>query len=744
MSAPLNPARRLLLKAGGALTLAFTLPRLSLAEDGGGPDLPGSLKKEPMLDGWIRIGADGSITVLTGKAELGQGIKTAIIQLAAEELVVAPARIQLVTADTARTANEGFTAGSHSMQDSGTAVRHAAAQVREILLGLAATRLNVAPGRLAINDGVISGPGGASLAYGELVRGQELHRTATAESVVRKPGQHFLSGRAFQRVDIPAKVTGGVAYVQDLRLPGMVHARVVRPPPGAAFASMDQAATAALPGVLTIVRDGRFIGVIAQREYQAVRAAAVLAAGTHWTGAAPAAPQEARGDVEHMVSDATTILDKGSVPAGGRTFRARYRKPFQLHGSIGPSCAVAQLVDGKYTVWTHSQGVFPLRQALAELLGVDEALIRCIHVEGSGCYGHNGADDVAADAALLARALPGKPVRVQWMREDEHGHEPMGPPMLSSAQATLDASGQIVDWAYEVWSPTHNSRPGTAGNLLAGTLLAQPFTPPPAKPIPQPEGGGDRNAIPLYSLANARVVHHFIAEAPFRSSALRSLGAYHNVFSIESFMDELALAARIDPVVFRLRHMVDSRARDVITMAARQFGWDQYRRQPGRGRGIAFARYKNLGAYAAVALEVEVARDTGYVRITRAIAAVDSGEIVSLDGIRNQIEGGIVQSCSWTLCEEVLFDAAGQSQSHDWAGYPILRFPQVPDAVHVHVIDRPGMPFLGTGEATQGPTCAAIANAIADATGARLRELPFKPARVMAATQLAGKPASRG
>jgi nicotinate dehydrogenase subunit B len=443
--------------------------------------------------------------------------------------------------------------------------------------------------------------------------------------------------------------------------------------------------------------------------------------------------------VERLASEATTILERGASGAPGRTLRAQYRKPVQLHGSIGPSCAVAQLVDGKYTVWTHSQGVFPLRQALAELLGVDPDTIHCIHVEGSGCYGHNGADDVAADAILLARALPGTPVRVQWMREDEQGSEPKGPAMLSRAAATLDADGRIADWSYEVWSPTHNSRPGAAGNLLAGTLLAQPFTPPPSKPIPQPEGGGDRNAVPLYALPHARVVHHFIPAAPLRTSALRSLGAYHNVFAIESFMDELALAASTDPVAFRLRHMQDPRARDVIMLAARQFGWDSYRRQPGRGRGFAFARYKNLGAYAAVALEVEVARETGYVRITRAIAAVDSGEVVSLDGIRNQIEGGIVQSCSWTLCEEVLFDAAGHSVSRDWAGYPILRFGQVPDAVHVHVIDRPGMPFLGTGEATQGPTCAAIANAIADATGVRLRDLPFKPAKVMAAMRQANK-----
>ena len=419
MTAPFDPARRRLLHAGGALTLAFSIPRMALAAEA--PDtLPGSLKKEPMLDGWIRIGADGSITVLTGKAELGQGIKTAIIQLAAEELVVAPQRIRLVTADTARTADEGYTAGSHSMQDSGTAVRNAAAQVRVILLDLAAARLNAPLASLGIRDGVVTGPGGAKVAYGELVHGQELHRTAQETSLLRAPKKHFLMGRAFARVDIPAKVTGGAAYVQDLRLAGMVHARVVRPPSsGAAFAGMDQSRVAAMPGVLKIVRDGRFIAVVAEREYQAVKAAALLASATRWATGADPAPADMQRKVEQMPSEATTILERGAAGRAGRTFSARYRKPFQLHGSIGPSCAVAQLVDGKYTVWTHSQGVFPLRQALAELVGVDKQKVHCIHVEGSGCYGHNGADDVAADALLLARALPGRPVRVQWMREDE-------------------------------------------------------------------------------------------------------------------------------------------------------------------------------------------------------------------------------------------------------------------------------------------------------------------------------------
>jgi nicotinate dehydrogenase subunit B len=293
--------------------------------------------------------------------------------------------------------------------------------------------------------------------------------------------------------------------------------------------------------------------------------------------------------------------------------------------------------------------------------------------------------------------------------------------MVSSAMAALGADGKIADWQYEVWSPPHNAHPGKAGNLLAGTLLAQPFAPPPPKPIPQPEGGGDRNTIPLYTSPNARVVHHFIGSLPMRTSALRSLGAFHNIFAIESFMDELATLAGADPVAFRLRHMDDARARDVINLAAARFGWNGYQRQPRRGHGFAFARHKNLGAYAAIALEVEVARDTGLMRITRAVAAVDSGEVVNLDGIRNQIEGGIVQSSSWTLCEDLQFDST-RITSRDWGSYPTLRFPQVPDAVTVHVFDRPGQPFLGTGEAAQGPTAAAIANALADATGKRLRE----------------------
>ena len=720
--------------------MAFSLrPSLLNAQEPGtqgpkteGAKRPGSLDKEPMLDSWIRIGADGTVTVFTGKAELGQGIKTAVLQVAAEELVVKPQRITLVTADTQRTADEGYTAGSRSMHDSATAVRHAAAQVRAILIGLAAQRLGVAPESLTVDDGVVRA-GGRSVTYGELVSDEVLHVPAAMTSPLRDPALHTVMGQAMQRVDIPAKISGGIAYVQDLRLPGMVHGRVVRPPsPAATLNTLDSSKAEKMPGVLKVVRDGSFVAVVAQREYQAIAASQVLALGAKWD---ERETLPVRAELYNSVMASPTkdivLVDRGlPAPPGDRVVSAGYMRPYMMHASIGPSCAVAQLVDGTYTVWTHSQGVFPLRKALAELLGqADPAAVRCIHTEGSGCYGHNGADDVAADAALLARALPGRPVRVQWMREDEHMWEPYSPPMVTGVRATLDASGSISSWDYAVWSNTHNARPGKAGDLLAGRHLGSAFAPSPPSPGSQPDGLGDRNSIPLYTLPNAKVTYHFLPGMPLRVSALRSLGAYANVFSIESFMDELARVAGADPVAFRLKHMADPRARDVIALAAEKFGWSGFQRRAGRGRGFAFARYKNQAGYAAMACEVEVGRDSGDVKLLRVVAAVDSGEVVNPDGIRNQIEGGIIQSASWTLTEEVTFDRT-RITSRDWAGYPILRFPQMPQHIDVHIVPRPGQPFLGTGEVAQGPTPAMIANAVADATGARLRQLPLSRERV--------------
>jgi CO/xanthine dehydrogenase Mo-binding subunit len=423
--------------------------------------------------------------------------------------------------------------------------------------------------------------------------------------------------------------------------------------------------------------------------------------------------------------DHTIFQQSNPSVTGQKTLEVTYTRPYQAHGSIGPSCAIAQLTEGMMTVWTHTQGVFPDRQGIAEMLRMPPSSVRCIHVEGSGCYGHNGADDAAADAALIARELPGTPVRLQWMREQEHAWEPYGPAMVTKLKASLDGSGAIADWNFEVWSNTHSMRPGGAGSMLAAQQMAQPFAVPAAKPLPLPEGGGDRNAIPIYKFPNAHVVHHFIPDMPLRISAMRALGAYHNVFSIESFMDELAGLAGADPIEFRLKHLDDTRARDVIEKAAQGFGWQKGHKTPAnRGYGFAFARYKNLAAYCAIASEVEVNPETGRPRLVRAVAAVDSGQVVNPDGLINQIEGAILQSMSWTLYEAVTFDET-RITSIDWQTYPILRFNSVPDSVEVHIINRPGQPFLGSGETGQGPAAASVANAIANATGKRLRDLPL-------------------
>ena len=734
-------SRRTFLAGGGALVVGFSLVRRLRAQSAGeaAPALPGSLGKTPMLDSWIRIAGDGAITVFTGKAELGQGLKTALLQIAAEELIVAPEAIGLVSADTARTPDEGYTAGSHSIDMSGTAIRHAAAQARAILIGAAAARLQLPAERLHAEGGMIVGDDGRRVGYGELVGDRLLHVRAEPRSDLVDPAVHRWVGKPVPRVDIPAKLTGGAAFVQDLRLPGMVHGRVVRPPShGATLRQIDSGAAVGMPGVLKILHDGSYLGVIAEREYQAITAMRALAAAAEWDEQ-PTLPDP--GDMFATLAalpaqNVPVRDDTGEMPPGMRVVEASYRRAYQMHASIGPSCAVGLFEDGALSVWTHSQGVYPLRAALAELTGLALDKVRCIHLEGAGCYGHNGADDAAADAALLALALPGRPVRVQWMRDDEHGWEPYGSAMLTRARAALGPDGKIVAWDYTVRSNAHSTRPGGAGNLIAAWHRARPEP----RPMPLPEDGGHRNAAPLYTIPNARVMYDFVPEMTLRVSALRSLGAYMNIFSIESFIDELAEAAGADPVDFRLRHLADPRAREVVTAAAARFAWPAFDRQPAsgprggpsRGRGFGFARYKNLGAYLAVAVEVAVDRESGRVHLIRAAAAVDSGEAVNPDGIKNQIEGGILQSASWTLYESVAFDRT-RILSRDWGSYPILRFTGVPESVEVYVIDRPGTPFLGTGEAAQGPTAAAIANAVADAVGVRLREVPLTAARVKAA-----------
>jgi nicotinate dehydrogenase subunit B len=724
--------RRLL--GQGALVVAFSLSRRAMGQVAEKrPTLPGDLDKFPLLDSWIRIDADGHITVFTGKAELGQGLKTALVQVAADELAVPPAGIELITADTARTPDEGVTAGSHSLQDSGTAILNAAANVRVLLTEAAAWRWLVAVEEVELHDGAAHAPNGDSLGYGELAAMLSLHVEAKPNVARREKGVRLI-GTNLPRVDIPAKVTGGVAYVQDMRLPGMLHARVVRgPSEGTRLKPADFDAVARMPGVVQVVRDGGFTAVLATQEWQAIKALQRLQSAGWDRPGAPLPAEDMREAIRRLPSREVPIFDDPGppAPADGKVVRARYSRPCLMHGSIGPSCAVALWENDGVTVWTHSQGVYPLRKSLAELLRLPADKVRCIHTEGSGCYGHNGADDVAADAALAARAVPGRPVRLQWMREQEHGWEPLGSAMVVELEATL-ADGRIAGWRHDVWSNAHSTRPVTAGGLLAGAELDPPFPRQVPRPIPMPEGGGHRNGNPLYALTNAKGTYHFIEQMPVRVSALRSLGAHMNVFAIECFMDELAQAAGADPLAFRLAHMADGRAREVMQTAADRFGWaGRAQGGGGRGWGFAFARYKNLAAYCAVAMEVAVDRDSGDIKIRRVVAAVDSGEAVNPDGIRNQIEGAIVQSLSWTIHEAVAFDTTHRS-SFDWSAYPIVRFDALPASVEVHVIDRPRQPFLGTGEAGQGPAAAALANAVADAVSLRIRDMPLAPEKVKA------------
>jgi nicotinate dehydrogenase subunit B len=555
------------------------------------------------------------------------------------------------------------------------------------------------------------------------------------EIAPRSPREYRVVGMSAPRRDLPDKIAGRPRFLQDMTLAGLLHGRVVRPPHGfEGLASLDDVKARAVPGVVAIVRDGGFVGVLAEREEAAISAQELLREAASWKDAAPL-PKDIHlwlreNAIEHRVISEKVNAEAKSREA--RTIAASYSKPYISHASIGPSCAIARFDGDKLTVWSHSQGIFNLRRDLARALGTHEDMIVVRHVEGAGCYGHNGADDVALDAALLARAAGSRPVRVQWMRDDEFAWAPCGPAMALDLRASLDAQGNVVAWQHDLWSNGHSSRPGRSDDpaLVAAWHLAKPHHRPSAINIPLPAGAADRNAIPLYDFPHQRVVNHYVREMPVRTSALRSLGAYANVFAIESFMDELAREASIDPVAFRLRHLTDPRARAVIETVARLGNWGGWKPREAHGHGVGFAKYKNLGAYCAVVAEVEVGHE---VRVNRLILAIDVGLVINPDGVRNQIEGGAIQSTSWTLKEQVKLGERGIA-SLGWEDYPILKFSEVP-AVEVELIERPELPAVGAGEAAQGPTAAAIANAVENALGVRVRDLPLTHERISAAIQ---------
>lgn len=695
------------------------------------PALTGSLAEHPALSQWVAFPAPGKVTIFSGKVEIGQGVLTAMVQLAAEELDVAASAIAIESGDTERTPNEGFTAGSQSIQFGGVALRQACAEVRAAFLRRTAEKLGCDAAELSIADGRIMRNGAATGEdYWTLASAVSLDATATGIAV-RKPASSYTAvGKNAARLDLPAKVFGAPAFIHDMRLDGMRHARVVRQPRrGASIDTVDEAAIRrAARGGVDIVRHGNFLAIVGSDE--TVVEAAAVAAQTHvtWRGVEPINPQQQQASSLLQQPSIDRTVGPPAATSRAATYEATYSRGYLAHASIAPSCGLAELRDGHLTVWTHAQGPFPLRAILAQTLGLDAKHISVRHVQGPGCYGHNGADDAAADAAIIATLLPGKPIRVRWRREEEFCFEPVSSAMVVKVRAALDDAGRPADWTAEIWSGTHSARPGS-GNLLGALALPDPPAEPAPHDVPDAGGGGAvRNATPLYDIPAKRFIHHLVPDMPVRTSALRGLGAMPNVFAIEGFLDELAGRAGQDPVEYRLAMLSDPRARAVIERVASMSGWRRgLPAGAGRGRGIGFARYKDRAAYAAVVAELE-ADET--IRLVRMWCAADAGLVVNPDGAINQLEGGMIQAASWVLKEQVRLESAGVA-SRDWETYPVLRFSEVPE-IAVELVPAADDVPLGVGEATAGPTAAAIGNAVAHALGARIRDLPLTRERIMA------------
>ena len=704
----------------------------------GAGSLPGSLATNPVLGRWLDFGRHGEVTVRVGKVEYGQGIWTALAQVAAEELQVDLAQVRMAPVSTSTSPDEGVTSGSRSVQDSGSALRQACAQVRELLLAAAADRLAGHPTTLSVTDGQILASGRPTgLSYWSLAALGTLDRSAGDPVPTRPPGGWIVAGRAAARLDLPDKVTGRPRFIHDLVLPGMLFGRVVRPP--SAAAELSELPAVRLGSGDLLVQDGSFVGVVAETDRAALRAARRLARAALWKLADSPGPLPDEHDLRAFLLEAPSEpqpvleqLDSGAAATVSRTLTAEFTRPFIAHASMAPSCAIARWDGDSVTVWSHSQGIFPLRRAIAVGLGLEAGQVTVHHVEGAGVYGQNGADDAAMDAVLLARAAAGRPVRVQWTREDEMRWGPFGPAMLARLSAGLDPAGRIVTWRQDVWSNGFIGRPGTGGEprLLALThLVGAP--PMPSAPAGAPTGatGSTRNAVPGYHIPDLHVTRHRLLEMPIRTSSLRSLGAHLNVFAIESFMDELAAAAGADPVRFRLDHLADPRARRVLAEVAQLASWGTGGRSDGTGFGVAVARYKGVAGYCAAVAEVEADTD---VRLRRLWLAVDVGRVINPDGVRNQVEGGAVQSASWTLREQVRFDR-DQITSANWDSYPIMRFTEVPQVV-VRIVDS-GEAETGAGELAAGPVAGAIGNAVADAVGVRVRDLPLTSAQIVRAIE---------
>lgn len=727
--------------------------------------LPRDLSLTPQLDRWVAVHADGTIDVRVGKVELGQGILTALAQVAADELDVELGTIRMLAAHSGKGPDEGLTSGSMSVFDAAPCVRLACANVRHLFVAEAARRWGVPTADVEVRDGRLSVHGRPeTTSYAVLSPSVDLRRDADPAVPVKDSAAARLVGTSTARLDLPDKIAGRPRFIHDLRLPGQLFGRVVRPPsPGASLVAVDESAVVG-PG-LRVVRDGSFLGVVADDENAAAQGAERLRSACEWAetdllpdeddldGFLRGGPHESISVVDDGLVDGLddgsddgsddVLHDRGraglATESSGRVFRATYSRPFIAHASMAPSCAVAEWRDtaadapAHVQVWSHSQGINNLRDAIQAALELAPGSVEVEHVEGAGCYGHNAADDAAFDAVLLARSVPGHPVHVQWTRRDELTWAPFGPAMTADLEARVNAAGRLVSWSSDVWGQGHTSRPGYAGvpGLLATAHLERPIDLPAAADPPAARGGGNsRNAVPAYDIPRRRVNVHRLLRTPIRSSALRSLGAHLNVFAIESLMDEVALATGQDPLALRLAHLSDPRARRVLEVAAEAGSWGEPTPE-GVGRGIGFARYKGRGAYCAVVADVAAEHD---VSVRRLAIAVDVGRVVNPDGVRNQLEGGATQATSWTLKERVRFDRR-RITSDDWEGYPILRFSEAPE-VSVELVAAEDEPSVGAGEAAAGPTSGAIANAVSNALGGvRVRHLPITPDAVVRAIE---------
>ena len=695
--------------------------------------LPLSIQNNRRLEKWLRFDPDRSVRLAVGKVEIGQGVLIALTQIAAEELDIAVDRFSILAGDTADAPDEGSTSSSQSIEVSGRSVRLVSAELRARVVARLAQRLNCSPEDITVDDGAFlhdDEPTGHD--YWNFASDTDFAADIEGTATPKPPSAYKVVGQPVPRRDLFAKVSGA-AFIHDIVRPDMLHARVLRQPArGAQLASFNEAPVRrAAGGDFQVVRVGNFLAFVGDDETVVQRAAVAAPAHAKWDNVRQLTPahQEAAW-YRTQPSDDRHVGDTNPPAVTPNVLEATYSRPFVAHAAMAPSCGLAEFRDGHLSVWSHTQGVYPLRKSIAEILDLPQSQVTVRHAHGAGCYGHNGADDAAVDAAVIAMQLPGKCIRVQWRREEEFGFEPVGTAHMTRMRAALDSAGRPVDWTTEVWAGSHVQRPIYGGNML--THEALPTPPPAPKPNDPPEangGGGTRNGTPLYDFPAKRIIHHLSMTTPVRTSSLRGLGALPNVYAMECFMDELAERAGIDPVTYRLSMLTDTRARRLLENVAERCDWAS--RGPvgtGRGLGIAWSRYKNRAAYSAVAVELDVDQE---IRLRRIWCSADAGLVINPDGAKNQLDGGIIHAASMTLKEQVTMDGDGIT-SLDWDSYPILKFSELPE-IDTIIIHNPDQPTLGMGECTFGPTAAAIGNAVAHALGVRIRDMPLTREKIAAA-----------